>query len=294
MKRKSIIAILNSTFRKYFLILLFCMGGILLQAQPICNAHFSHYALASNTDSIHFYDNNTVITANAIYSWSFGDGSHGSSQYPWHYYSGSGNYYVCLTVSDSTAAGTCTDTWCDSVHVVGPTTPPPPICNAHFSYYALTTNTDSIHFYTSSTASIPGATYSWSFGDGHGATSQFPWHLYSSNGTYYVCLTVAISNSGGTCTDTWCDSVHVGTSIGPIVHVHPNPANPFTTLTLQNIFDPATIRIYDITGNLLYRRANLSDGEFDISTVNFKDGLYYYLVEDGSQTFSRGKLIIIH
>src|SRR5438477_4779516 len=84
-------------------------------AQPVCNAHFSHYSI-NNPDSVHFYPTGNNATGSHYY-WTFGDGTTSTSQYPWHYYVSAGTYYVCLTVTDTTSAGFCSDTWCDSVHV---------------------------------------------------------------------------------------------------------------------------------------------------------------------------------
>ena len=195
---------------------------------PVCNAHFSHYTI-HNPDSLHFYPSST--SANHYY-WSFSDGFTSNLQTPWHYFAAPGNYYVCLTVTDSTAGGTCSDTWCDSVHI-GQTT----VCNAHFSHYTLN-NPDSIHFYPTGTT---GTHYSWNFSDGSTSNLQYPWHYFASSGVYYVCLTIYDSTSAGICSDTWCDSIHVGGmnmicnahytyySIADSIHFI-SPANPTGTV----------------------------------------------------------------
>ena len=182
---------------------------------PVCNAQFSHYASTHNPDSIHFYSSNTASTS-IHYLWNFGDGGTSTSNEPWHLYAGPGSYYVCLTVTNTISGATCTATWCDSVHIISP---PPPVCNAHFSHYASTHNPDSIHFY-SVNATATSTQYLWSFGDGSSSSSIEPWHLYAGPGTYNVCLTVIITTSGGTCTATWCDSVHVMLPPPPVCNAH--------------------------------------------------------------------------
>src|SRR5260221_14567491 len=127
-----------------------------------------------------------MTKAGTIYLWTFGDGTTSTLATPWHFYSAPGTYYVCLTVSLTPNGGTCTNTWCDSVHV---TLPPPPVCNAQFSHYSGN-NPDSIHFYSTMTST--GTTYLWTFGDGTASTLATPWHFYSASGTYYVCLTVSL------------------------------------------------------------------------------------------------------
>jgi PKD repeat protein len=184
---------------------------------PTCNAHFQFYTNPHNSDSLHFYASSPQ--SNATYSWNFGDGTTGTGADPWHLYSNSGAYWVCLTVS-VTNGQTCN--WCDSIHVLNP---PPPTCNAHFQYSANYHNPDSIHF--SPAALISTASYSWSFGDGNTSTNADPWHLYSAPGAYYVCLTVTLSN-GTTC--YWCDSIHVVNLPPPTCNAHfqfySSPHNP--------------------------------------------------------------------
>ena len=51
------------------------------------------------------------------WSWDFGDGNFSAQQYPSHTYSVTGNYIVCLTVTD---ANGCTDMSCDTTYKVSP------------------------------------------------------------------------------------------------------------------------------------------------------------------------------
>ena len=159
-------------------------------APPPCDAHFAYYTL-NNPDSVHFYPNSSTAS---YYYWTFGDGATSTQHYVWHHYAAPGTYYVCLVVNNQ--GSYCT--WCDSVVIPGSNPPP---CNTHFSWYTLS-NPDSLHFYPTGTG---GGAYYWSFGDGTNATQQYPWHFYSSPGTYAVCLTV--NNGGNYC--TWCDSIHI-------------------------------------------------------------------------------------
>ncbi len=252
---------------------------------PTCNAHFQHYSNPHNSDSVHFYPATNGSTAH--YYWTFGDGSSSTLQAPWHYYSGPGKYYVCLTVTDTTSGGTCTDTWCDSVHVTGPT---PPVCNAHFSHYSNPHNSDSVHFYPASNGST--AHYYWTFGDGGFSTVHAPWHYYSSAGTYYVCLTVTDTTSAGTCTDTWCDSVHVAGPVPP-VQIYPNPVINFISVFVQNNGSPVSFNIYDDKGRLVYYKDNVCDGGFSIDADGMSSGFYLYQVHDGSQVIATGKLMVV-
>ena len=77
-------------------------------------------------------------------------------------------------------------------------------CVANFTY---TQNGDSVAF-NSSSSGVPGGafTYSWNFGDGSTSYHADPSHIYSANGTYNVCLTIANNNG---CSDTYCQTVVV-------------------------------------------------------------------------------------
>ncbi len=52
---------------------------------------------------------------NLAYNWDFGDGTTSSQQYPSHYYTSTGSYTLCLTVSGGLLG--CTSTFCDTLTV---------------------------------------------------------------------------------------------------------------------------------------------------------------------------------
>jgi|GEM_PF-2518440 PKD repeat protein len=174
-----------------------------------CNAQFVHYSIGTNVDSVHFYSTGAHAVS---YYWNFGDGTTSTNTDPWHHFSNAGTYYDCLTVADSSGV-TCTS--CDTV-VVGA----PLACSAAFSHYTGN-NADSLHFYP---ANSNATAWYWSFGDSTTSTSQYPWHHYSSNGIYYVCLTV-VDTSGATCSQ--CDTVHIGhQSFAEVADHNQNNSNP--------------------------------------------------------------------
>src|SRR5207237_8294682 len=90
---------------------------------PVSLPIFSFYFNTHNYDSIHFYP--PTNPTGSHYYWTFGDGNTSTDQAPWHLYATSGTYYVCLTVTDSTSIGNCSDIHCDSVNVTAPPPPPP-------------------------------------------------------------------------------------------------------------------------------------------------------------------------
>ncbi|MDH7516180.1 MAG: PKD domain-containing protein, partial [Bacteroidota bacterium] len=66
-------------------------------------------------DSVHFYPQSQ--TTYKKYQWNFGDGTGSTERHPWHLFQGPGTYIVCLTVTDTTSAGTCYDFSCDTIVV---------------------------------------------------------------------------------------------------------------------------------------------------------------------------------
>ncbi len=73
-----------------------------------CPNPMPHYTYQANDTIVSFYDNSSSATK---WDWEFGDGSFSTVQNPVHTYTGSGNYYACLNISD-----TCGSSYfCDSI-----------------------------------------------------------------------------------------------------------------------------------------------------------------------------------
>ena len=89
------------------------MGGG--TGQTPCNADFAIVSDSLSNDSIVYAYNLSSGGINTTYTWSWGDGTTSTGQYPIHYYSSPGTYMVCLTVED--LVDTCSSTFCDTVAV---------------------------------------------------------------------------------------------------------------------------------------------------------------------------------
>ena len=90
-------------------------------------------------------------------------------------------------------------------------------CQALFNF-SHTSNNQGVQFHNQSVpASAFLFTSAWDFGDGTTSALNNPLHVYSTAGTYYVCLTITyqVSPTGFTCTDTYCDSIKVGPATLP-------------------------------------------------------------------------------
>lgn len=137
-----------------------------------------------------------------------------------------------------------------------------------------------VSFFPTDTA----ANYFWDFGDGNTSFDKYPIHIYKSNKTYLVSLTVSDS--------TGCDStiVHkvtitnLGTDIGiseyePHFTLHTAPGSPPFIEYSTNINSKIRITIVDITGREIFflSNQNTSAGthQFRIPQyLNIKPGMY--------------------
>jgi hypothetical protein len=92
---------------------------------------------------------------------------------------------------------------------------PPSNCASNFSF-AVTCN--SVQF-TNTSSGVGGYTSSWNFGDNSPVSTQTsPNHIYSSPGTYNVCLTITAGNQ---CTKTFCKTVTISNLGNPPTVVCP-------------------------------------------------------------------------
>lgn len=178
-----------------------CFG---FKADAQCTAGYTYTVDPANDGDVAFV-NTSSTGSGLLYIWNFGDGGSGSTAMnPGTYnYASSGTYVVCVMVYDSMFV--CNNSYCDTISVINTT---PAACSASFMPFD-----SSGYGYFINTSSGTGLTCTWDFGDGTTATtSGDAIHLYSSPGTYYVCLT--ISDFFSTCTDTYCDSITISSSSG--------------------------------------------------------------------------------
>ncbi|MCK9613534.1 MAG: PKD domain-containing protein [Bacteroidales bacterium] len=141
-----------------------------------------------------------LFTANSLnttsYFWVFGDGdaaltyTNNSS----HTYNDGGAYFVSLVLDDSTHNCSLTLTAADSIRVISG--------SASFAYSSYTpcSSSANITFTDTSHTSQPVTQWLWDFGDGHTSTQQNPTHLYNTNGTFDVTLTIWVDSCSYTVT----------------------------------------------------------------------------------------------
>ncbi|MBN1479284.1 PKD domain-containing protein [candidate division KSB1 bacterium] len=145
--------------------------------------------------TVNFTDQSTAdITS---WSWTFGDGATSTAQNPSHSYANAGSYTVSLTVTGP--GGSDTETKTNYVTVsTGP--------SAAFAGSPTSGNAPLTVSFTDQSTGSP-TSWSWDFGDGGSSTVQNPSHIYDTEGTYTVELTV--SNSCGSDIETKVNYISV-------------------------------------------------------------------------------------
>lgn len=159
------------------------------------------------------FTNLSSPTADIHYvKWSFGDGTYSSDFNASHVYATSGAYNVCLTVATSTnTSNACYRDSCALIQVQ--VAPLSTVCNlsAYFAWSADTFQVSKIHFTNFSTHFEKGDLIRWTFGDGSTSYDINPTHVYSTGGTYTVCIRVQKYAPAGTttCVKELCKQVVV-------------------------------------------------------------------------------------
>ncbi|MGD2066798.1 MAG: PKD domain-containing protein, partial [Candidatus Bathyarchaeota archaeon] len=141
-------------------------------------------------DASHSSDPDGTISR---YYWDMGDGKTYNTTSPTvaHSYSDSGVYTITLTVTDD---GSKTSTTTTTITVIAAKQSP----SASFEVSPTSPNVnETVNFDASDSSDSDGTVedYVWEFGDGNTATGEIVTHIYSSNGTYTVTLTVTDNDS---------------------------------------------------------------------------------------------------
>lgn len=291
-----------------------------------CQASFVHYpdSTGNSLSGAFVSTSNTNPNQIVTYSWDFGDGNTSSSSNVWtnHTYAQAGTYLACLTITVIDSGVTCTDTYCDTIVVVG-NGGNQLVCNASFWVDSSATNATGFFIYNNSTplsTTTSTTSYFWDFGDGNSSTSPYPTHQYASSGIYNLCLTIMVIDvNGDTCSDTYCHPLGVD-SLGNVifktngpgftlnvldpstiglnenilddVSIYPNPANGEVTLDLGAQVDGDVVwSIVDLKGrNLATGEVSELNTKIDINNLN--TGIYILTVKSG-EAVSNHKLQVV-
>ena len=154
-----------------------------------CEGLHASFTYSSTPNGVYFASNSTGLGQQTILSWTFGDGMTGTGSPVVHVYPGPGTYEACLSVISiyqlpNGASHTCVDSTCTQVIVQGGNDP----CDALNANFVPVVGGLSVNIQN---AVINNQwTYYWSFGDGSTGSGPDPFHTYSVDGTYQVCLWV--------------------------------------------------------------------------------------------------------
>lgn len=145
-----------------------------------------------------------------------------------------------------------------------------------------------IDFDTSGTNVI--TSFIWQFCDGNFLGEEDPFYYqWSAAGNYCVC--VSINNNNG-CQEQVCDSsIVVVDDLGTNQHeftagfkVYPNPATDNVLIEWSDLVEPATIRIFSSTGQLIkIEQVNSKPASFDVTSL--ATGSYYLQIDNGAKSF---------
>ena len=149
----------------------------------------------------------TDLSTNAAsWYWDFGDNTFSTDQNPIHAYSGTGIYFVCLTIVS--ADQSCQQTFCDTVVVGNSNTGG---CNAAFSNSGPTPI--GYTFTAQVQSQSPYYWYSWTVDNQVVSEGSGNYQAYVpglTNGVHTVCLTIV--DSLLMCSDTQCQTFTVGSN----------------------------------------------------------------------------------
>ena len=144
-----------------------------------------------------------------------------------------------------------------------------------------------------SSGSPAGGIYS---GTGISGTTFTP--LTAGLGTFTITYTYTTANS---CTDSAaapivvdiCTAVAASAADNDIV-VYPNPFTDFTKLTIGSgiELDNASFIVYDVLGNKVFEKLNITDHQLIIERNSMNSGVYFYRFSNQDKLITTGKLVI--
>jgi|GEM_PF-5266679 len=265
----------------------------------------SHLTNCVKRFNVNSQANGSTCTA-GDYTWDFGDGTvlNTSVSNPYHQYTASGVYTVCVTQSLTTANGQpCEITSCNTINVTN--------CDPQFSCSDCGISINPIQIWTlnncrrgfTAGSNINGSNctrtdVSWDFGDGTVITppGSFVSHQYTMDGTYDVCLTVNAEHNvtGEMCSETRCTTITVtgcGTNIqidqsgnkaiptaldGKDISVFPNPIAAGERLNLTLSQSVEEIQLLDVTGRIILKQRTGGGADLNMNIPgDLSPGLYF-------------------
>jgi PKD repeat protein len=247
-----------------------------------CLANFS-YERIGTSNNYRFINHSTGTPL--VYTWLFDGAGATHNTNAEHSFNSPGIHTICLTVRNSVDT-TCFNTYCVSIITTGLVTQS--TCGADFEK-TIDSNTPNTFMFSS----LAGDNFSnnWNFGDGTYSGDAVVSHTYTTNGNYYVCLSV-ISGTDS-CSNMSCDSISVTSATGlvekslSVLSVYPNPMKDELNVKLQSKENQScTITLFNLSGQQLVSETKLitaGQNELKVDVSNFSQGVYLIQVQIGSQ-----------
>ena len=232
----------------------------------------------------------------ATWAWEFGDQQQSVVQHPSHTF-GEAGYYTSHLRIENQVSGCVADAFAlVGVDITGG-------LRAGFGYTYDSTITTKAESYPVDYVGVSlgdASKYKWSFGDGtYDSTTTTPYHIYTSQGIYYVCLTVYDEVAGTE--NTTCDSVRVPltTTVQPLfdpTHIqllcYPNPADGVYHILFDLLSVSYTdVALYIVSGQKIHQLVmdKLSAGrhELELDATDLANGLYIIKLQSDGGTATR-------
>ena len=274
-------------------------------SQNYCQANFYTYFVDSIQGNIFMNDSKGKITN---WNWDFGDGFTSTEKYPYHFYSKTGEYNVCLTVTKSDSGKIlCNNTYCYKAIVDNtpyntgycPGCPPPDpggnsgndsiyICKA--GYYSIEDTIRGILYFKGLAKADSLISWDWDFGDSTKSLERNPIHTFKEAGKYNVCLTInSLDSVNNICSNTYCgiyNKTLIITSNSEIseednfIQIYPNPANEAAIVSWQSVKRSVVkLSVYDVMGREIMKVADKEEqtGKHiaELNLSNFEKGIYF-------------------
>lgn len=250
---------------------------ITIDAFPEANFGNSFPIIACVGESITLMDNSTNADSK---EWTLPSGNPDTSSdfSPIVTYDAAGTYDVTLAASN--IYGTSTETLTGAITIIDVPT----------VSFEGDQNGNTVEFTSLSTG---GTTYSWDFGDGKTSDEINPTHVYDSNGTYIVILTVSNQCGETEVSFTYVVNVSAVTEADfGLMKVYPNPASDYITISIDNLLgDDINLTIIDVQGKIVANE-KINTGTHTINTTNLLNGTYMLRLSSSEASFIK-KIVIL-
>ena len=233
-----------------------------------------------NGETVNFSD--ASVGGPTSFLWDLGDGTTSTLQNPSHFYGLDGNYFVCLTATDSCGF----DSVCQIISVN---------CGFLAADFSKIINGFTVSFVDSTTGNP--TSHTWDFGDGSPTSaSQNPVHTFPGDSVYLICLYVTDTS----CSDTFCDSLGLGifgvdgSTMVNNYRIYPNPATDQIMIRWnEGGTKPDAIGLLNIVGQRVVENRGDFAGKsiyiLDVSGIS--NGVYFVEIVSGDAR-GIGKIII--